>query len=1048
MSFKNEYLDSTDLDRLIPKITDVTTKFIPTTQAKPKRIVNIENAAIKLASDIVLERIFSLNVDKIKIILNTLESSIASDNNESIVIRLIDNESTHTGVDNWNIINSLFKINCSQTCSVSSSNMTDIDTFESECVLNQSFKQIFNNTNDILTFYFDNTLFPNTHVQLSFNWLEFIRLLKNKPSNISFEKYLSNNGIAQKVIQIHNIRTLNNQKDISNKNMINLLLKVTSTQNIQNESLDISGLSISHIQRKVKQTFRFNDSWLVHKIVTFTHTSKGIDLINALKIIFSDNRFCKKIDDESFDNRDIEFEYAPLNNTLKVPFSNISTEFINLLVHLTTIFSNDTSLDYNNMVIQNVLKIFNKTKIQQNDYDINVVSNDNLLNEMSRQHTFYINLPSTKYMLAINRVIIYVFANNIYIKHNNSNCIRNNLSYKNEELISNIYIFDAYYNARTKEYIIIDLLSMTNANTGKSMYIEQLTIENKIDLIKAFCNGVSFNESVIKCADFKIINHSAINKFNINSTPNACILTYSNSNQVIIKASNCTFNCYLQQDVSKYTYNIFVRGNVENITHINNTSRVISNMYNKLELIPFTSIFNNQFKSTSFIRLNSSVDEYRNYDNTVCELIWSNNGWLINKVLIDKYESKNNEHVNKIMTIERATKLIRQIFDTNVKTNNVQTDVERNLISYYDTYLQKSFEYSTYNNILHMFHHLDKTINQYIIEKTLPTINISEISKSSLNNTKLYDVKPLSMLYFPTNVKQIKHIYRYTNTKNCYIVHDNITLEKIEDLVRSKCSLIDLIKSYPRRIHNDNISSRSIVNIEHVTSTGTKNIRSNNDNKNDNNDNNTLRDKLINGTVVDMLNLYGLVRDETSIIDKLKLQSTYVNNSIDVVYIENINKTIKDEQDIIWLRDIIEKCLSKSGKIIIGWFDVSLSSENIVKSVDNESFDPGYVNHKMKYLPIAIHGDKYMSMHGKKCGSNTLGNTNIRQFKNNFEFRTIVTKQMLKQMLPNFNLTTCSTPLTEELFAAHISTNRLYTKLNLIEEYMKCYKVLVFERSI
>jgi hypothetical protein len=60
--------------------------------------------------------------------------------------------------------------------------------------------------------------------------------------------------------------------------------------------------------------------------------------------------------------------------------------------------------------------------------------------------------------------------------------------------------------------------------------------------------------------------------------------------------------------------------------------------------------------------------------------------------------------------------------------------------------------------------------------------------------------------------------------------------------------------------------------------------------------------------------------------------------------------------------------------------------------------------------------------------------------------RTLNAKTVKRYMLDGFKMSLFSTPLTEEAFASSITTNPLYSKLNVIEDYLKCYRTYVFER--
>jgi hypothetical protein len=55
-------------------------------------------------------------------------------------------------------------------------------------------------------------------------------------------------------------------------------------------------------------------------------------------------------------------------------------------------------------------------------------------------------------------------------------------------------------------------------------------------------------------------------------------------------------------------------------------------------------------------------------------------------------------------------------------------------------------------------------------------------------------------------------------------------------------------------------------------------------------------------------------------------------------------------------------------------------------------------------------------------------------------------KTIKRYMLEGFRMTQFSTPLTEETFASSITTNPLYSKLNVVEDYLKCCRSYVFER--
>jgi hypothetical protein len=244
----------------------------------------------------------------------------------------------------------------------------------------------------------------------------------------------------------------------------------------------------------------------------------------------------------------------------------------------------------------------------------------------------------------------------------------------------------------------------------------------------------------------------------------------------------------------------------------------------------------------------------------------------------------------------------------------------------YEDLIYKSFDLPTVNIISQMIHKLKQHISQYIIEKTLPTIELSDNVKQSASSIKILDSKPINMLYIPTTSTQIKNIYRFTNVKHCYILYNNSQRKLLSDILSTtnkKCNLNDLIAMYPRRIHNDNIPSRNFVDVSELSSITEKNVQNTNVMLNGRPVSATemFNEKFMTSALNDSLQLYGVKyvfdnnerqkvsgNDDTDrhcvedccddIINQLQLLPNYINKSIDVVYFESINETIRSVDEL------------------------------------------------------------------------------------------------------------------------------------------------------
>jgi hypothetical protein len=209
-----------------------------------------------------------------------------------------------------------------------------------------------------------------------------------------------------------------------------------------------------------------------------------------------------------------------------------------------------------------------------------------------------------------------------------------------------------------------------------------------------------------------------------------------------------------------------------------------------------------------------------------------------------------------------------------------------------------------YQQIAKVYKSLFKLMKQYIVEHIFePTV----VNKKYVNNIKNV------ILFANEHDDFITNIYKFTDVKKLFAINERFNV--LSDIVKeyeNNCSIMSLIREYPRRLHNDGLPARNIIKpdvykeiSEHITT----------DNAMYAIINNKMDLRVINGT------------NDVSTYDKLKLNHNYTDNSIDIVINNSFYKDIKSVLDIVKVKRFASNVLHPNGKMVLNYFNGNVKGQ-------------------------------------------------------------------------------------------------------------------------
>lgn len=730
-------------------------------------------------------------------------------------------------------------------------------------------------------------------------------------------------------------------------------------------------LNIHCITRKVVYTYSFSDpslsNWKVDKVIQNHYNIDAEEELLKQNITSTDPL-------NNFDEYYIEFRYIGTIDSVDAELTNLFMKLSYMYpiavseneykrhmlqkeqtsnVISSDVFNyNNYALNYHHIVLNNVFKAITKgndlgvLNLEDTHKNIASVHCINSIEELKRSihkssnYFDYVLVPFDereniiKYADRDNRCLVILLGNIIYVQNcnwllmgnvnksmleqSNSECSCKNTP-KSSNMVYQIAMFEGIMYENPFQIKLFDTYIWNNEYVGnfsyahRNSYISQFTRNNNVYGMSVIYKNVEIpldgegplKVSIMKHDDLKYLSELTELPFtflmrsvteDVNDTSDRFILTTHHiSINFMLKLFSDRMVRVNNRLVKEYTYGLFVSGNFDEIT--NRLERLMGNK--NAGVCAKTKTFITICKQNGIVPF---VNPFEN-SNFGCSIVVSENGKLNDKIMSMHYNCEKNKWELENATTESEPTGYKQALNALMQTFIQEYCIKESIIdggARMDMYSTGGISHINSLNaafispVAKIYKSLNKLMQQYVIETVFkPTV----VNKKYHNN--IHNV----IVFTDSYNNNLKNIYKYSDVQNVYVINENVNV--LCDIIGNYSeysSIKTLIDEYPRRLHNDALPARNIIKPAVYKEISTHM-----------NTDNAMYNVLMNK--MDLKVLEGSYDGDT--YRKLCDTAGYIDNSIDVVSVDDFYKNIQSLYDIIVLKRFVKNVLHVNGKMCL-----------------------------------------------------------------------------------------------------------------------------------